>query len=69
MNNLFNNYINGNLKLAKLQARRFTWGQLFREWRDLGHSVAYASTLASWLKGADCWQTLCDIAAKERGAQ
>lgn len=58
---MIENYVNGNRKTAKEQAKRFTQQAIYRHCRNvLGWSENKSDLLAAWLKGADCFQALCD---------
>lgn len=61
MENLINNYINGNISDAKRLARRFKSWQIREGFQELaGYSERKASLTADFLKGRDCWQAACD---------
>lgn len=60
MNTMLNNYINGHIKEAKKQAKRYSFAAIFRALEDMGYSQAKAALTAAHLKGQDCWQEACD---------
>lgn len=60
MDNLIDNFINGNLTTAKKLARRFTNWEIRDALIDRGYSQNKATLTADYLKGRDCWQAACD---------
>ena len=63
MQRLIENLINGNLRDAKQQAKRFSRSALYLGLREAGFSIKRATLGALWLKGAShLWQDFCDAA-------
>ena len=62
MNTLIENFINGNLAIAKKQAKRFPAWEIRDALQDAGYSLKKATLTADWLKDRDCWQAACDAA-------
>lgn len=61
MNNIIENYINGNLTYAKQKAKGVPWRSLFMALReDWGKSEAEARAVADYLKGKGSFQAACD---------
>lgn len=63
MKNMIENFINGNLKAAKLLAKRFSRKEILSELADCyGYSFKKACLTAMWLKGESdvCFQEICD---------
>jgi hypothetical protein len=61
MNALINNFINGNLKDAKRQARNYTLTALAQAFRDrAGYSFEKAQRTANYLKNIGSYQAACD---------
>lgn len=60
MKKLIENLINGNLSLAKKQAKRYRGFILREALMEIGYSFNKATLTADWLKGRDCWQEACD---------
>ena len=51
MKNLYENYINGNVTIAKDKAKKFSWEKLFKYFtNDLGIGMGDAAKLADKLK-------------------
>ena len=58
---LVENYINGNLSTAKRMARHEpVWALREALIEYAGYSEAKATLTADWLNGRDCWQAACD---------
>ncbi len=58
---MIDNLINGNLKEAKQQAKRFSEGKIRFYLIDLGWSVVKSTLAASYLKGnQSAWQDYCN---------
>jgi hypothetical protein len=63
MNTLIDQFLNGNLRDAKAQAKRFPAWEIRDALQDLaGYSLEKATLTADWLKGRECWQAACDAA-------
>lgn len=60
MSGLIDNLINGNLTIAKRQAKRFKVWEIRLAFMEAGYSLRKATLVADWLKGRDCWQEYCD---------
>jgi hypothetical protein len=61
MEQLINDYENGQLKEAKDRAKRFKNWEIRDGLRErLAYSLNRATLTADWLKGRDCWQAACD---------
>jgi hypothetical protein len=61
METMIQNYINGNLKEARKQARRFTQNTIRHVLElDYGYSVHKASLVARWIKTGSGYQEACD---------
>jgi len=51
MKNLYENYINGNVTIAKDKAKKFSWEKLFKYLiNDVGLNTGYAMKIADKLK-------------------
>ena len=61
MQTLIENYINGNLTIARKQARKFAAHRIATALQmDFGFSERKAILVAHWLKTGEGWQTACD---------
>lgn len=60
MQTLLDNFINGNLTIAKKQAKRFKEYAIREAFQEIGYSQNKAQLTTDWLKGRDCWQAACD---------
>ena len=61
MEQLINDYENGQLKEAKDRAKRLKNWEIRDGLRErLAYSLNRATLTADWLKGRDCWQAACD---------
>lgn len=60
MNSLIENYINGNLKTARKQAKRFSQNKIREAMQDYGFSALKAALVAAWLKTGEGYQASCD---------
>lgn len=71
MNQLLQNYINGNLTDATRQAKRFSYSRILVALYEAGYGPAAAIAIAAYLKrhpGAT-FQAACDAEAMEKGVQ
>lgn len=60
MKNMIANYENGNLIMAKEQAKRFSYRQIIRHCQDeLGYDTDKAMGIADYLKGHISFQVHC----------
>jgi hypothetical protein len=66
MQNLIENYINGNLSDAKRMAKRYNEHRLFHGLRDYGYGIEAAMAVAAFLKGYGSFQAACDATHAER---
>jgi hypothetical protein len=67
MQNIIDNYINGNLTEAKKLARNKTIAQLGNFMvQELGFTGRRAGAIALYLKGRITFQTCCDIEFEEK---
>jgi hypothetical protein len=58
---MLDNFLNGNLTIARKQAKRFSFVSIWNTLMfDYGYSLPKALLTAKWLKGDDCWQAACD---------
>jgi hypothetical protein len=57
---MIDNLINGNLKDAKKQAKRFRQFEIMQYCLDIGYSFERATVMAMWLKNQIDYQTYCD---------
>ena len=62
MENLINNYINGNLEHAKKQAKRFKLEAIRAALiEDYGYTLEKATRTAEYLKGHGPFQAACNV--------
>lgn len=66
MNSILNNYLNGNLTLARAQSTRHGWRSLFVFLRDEGGmGEGEARAVADYLKDNGSFQAACDAAPSQ----
>ena len=66
MQSMLENLINGNLKDAQNQAKKYSHGKImsYMQW-DAGYSLAQAVAIAGYLKGHLSFQTYADTMHEE----
>jgi hypothetical protein len=60
METMIQNYINGNLKDARRQAKQFSQTAIRCGFENYGYSIRKASRVAHWLKTGEGYQEACD---------
>ncbi len=69
MKAMFQNYENGNLRDAKLQAQRFSYRAIIKAGQDeMGWDLDHAMGVADFLKGYISFQAHCENQANTEGA-
>jgi len=66
MNKLIDNYLNGNITIAKGLAKRFSLQKIVDGFIENGYGLHAAYDIANFLKGYGSWQAACDAEFADR---
>lgn len=69
MLSMIENYVNGNLRAAVLQARRYGFAKILCALQEAGYGPRSCIAIASFLKGQGSFQAACDAETMEKESE